>query len=144
MHLKMHHFGSRFLPHSTTPIRCLLPLQADCLLPIGHDKGLSGLDMYPQDWNDSGGIDLKGPEDAAMRPIWEGESMFQMLKLDHTGSVVLMLVDPKSDSPLVKDPEYQRTVRMYILASLISLVKWAVTNKVPFLLLSRLELNQPT
>ncbi|KAJ7305390.1 hypothetical protein DFH08DRAFT_825086 [Mycena albidolilacea] len=91
-HLKMHHFDSRFLPHLTTPIRCLLPLQADCLLLIGHDEGLSVLDMYPQDWNDSGGIDLKGPEDAAMRPIWEGESVFQMLKLDHTGSVVLMLV----------------------------------------------------
>ncbi|KAJ7856857.1 hypothetical protein B0H14DRAFT_3448254 [Mycena olivaceomarginata] len=110
-HLKMHHFGSRFLPHSTTPIRCLLPLQADCLLPIGHDEGLSG------------------PEGAAMRPIWEGESVFQMLKLDHTGSVVLMLVGPESDSLLVKDPEYQRTVRMYILASLVSLVKWAVANK---------------
>jgi hypothetical protein len=91
-HLKMHHFGSRFLPHSTTPIRCLLPLQADRLLLIGHDEGLSVLDMYPQDWNDSGGIDLKGPEDAAVRPIWEGESVFQMLELNHTSSVVLMLV----------------------------------------------------
>ncbi|KAJ7882761.1 hypothetical protein B0H14DRAFT_3753200 [Mycena olivaceomarginata] len=48
-HLKMHHFGSRFLPHSTPPIRCLLPLQADRLLLIGHDEGLSVLDMYPQD-----------------------------------------------------------------------------------------------
>jgi hypothetical protein len=107
-------------------------LQADRLLLIGHDEGLSVLDMYPQDWNDSGGIDLKGPEDAAVRPIWEGESVFQMLELDHTSGVVLMLVGPEPDSPLAKDPEYQRTVRMYTLASLVSLAKWAVANKVPF------------
>ncbi|KAJ7353284.1 hypothetical protein DFH08DRAFT_804852 [Mycena albidolilacea] len=60
---------------------------------------------------------------------WEGKSVFQMLELDHTGSVVLMLVGPESDSPLVKDPEYQRTIQMYILMSLVSLVKWAVANK---------------
>ncbi|KAF7352238.1 hypothetical protein MVEN_01187200 [Mycena venus] len=130
-HLKMHHFGSRFLPHSTTPIRCLLPLQADRLLLIGHDEGLSVLDMYPQDWNDRGGIDLKGPEDAAVRAIWEGESVFQMsiLELDNASGVVLMLVGPEPESPLAKDSECQRTIRMYTLASLISLAKWAVANK---------------
>ncbi|KAJ7756727.1 hypothetical protein B0H14DRAFT_3599178 [Mycena olivaceomarginata] len=101
-HLKMPHFGSRFPPHSTTPIRCLLPLQADRLLLIGHDEGFSVLEMYPQDWNDSGGIDLKGPEDAAVRLIWEGESVFQMLELNHTSGVVLMLVGPEPDSPLAR------------------------------------------
>ncbi|KAJ7794532.1 hypothetical protein B0H14DRAFT_2621808 [Mycena olivaceomarginata] len=107
-HLKMPHFGSRFPPHSTTPIRCLLPLQADRLLLIGHDEGFSVLEMYPQDWNDSGGIDLKGPEDAAVRLIWEGESVFQMLELNHTSGVVLMLMGPEPDSPLAKDPEYHK------------------------------------
>jgi hypothetical protein len=128
----MHHFGSRFLPHSTAPIRCLLPLQADRLLLVGHDEGLSVLDMYPQEWNDNGGIDLKGPEDATVRAIWEGESVFQMsiLELDNASGVVLMLVGPEPESPLAKDAEAQRTVRMYNLASLVSLAKWAVANKV--------------
>ncbi|KAJ7265399.1 hypothetical protein B0H12DRAFT_1179995 [Mycena haematopus] len=130
-HLKMHHFGSRFLPHTTTPIRCLLPLVADRLLLLGHDEGLSVMDMYPQDWNDSGGIDLKGPEEAVVRTIWEGECVFQMsiLELDNASGVVLMLVGPEPESPLVKESECQRTVRMYNLASLLSLAKWAVANK---------------
>ncbi|KAJ7461981.1 hypothetical protein FB451DRAFT_1140016 [Mycena latifolia] len=130
-HLKMNHFGSRFLPHSTVPIRCLLPLLSDRLLLVGHDEGLSVLDMYPQDWTETGGIDLKGPEDAKVRAIWEGESVYQMsiLELDNTSGVVLMLVGPEPESPLVKDSESQRTIRMYNLASLLSLAKWAVANK---------------
>ncbi|KAF7335275.1 hypothetical protein MSAN_02338200 [Mycena sanguinolenta] len=140
-HLKMHHFGSRFLPHTTTPIRCLLPLQADRLLLLGHDEGLSVLDMYPQDWNDSGGLDLKGPEEAVVRTIWEGECVFQMsiLELDNASGVVLMLVGPEPESPLVKDSECQRTVRMYNLGSLISLAKWAVANKVSSIPFNRLQ-----
>ncbi|KAK7062309.1 hypothetical protein R3P38DRAFT_3492333 [Favolaschia claudopus] len=129
-HLKMHHFGSRFLPHTTTPIRCLLPLQAGRLLLLGHDEGLSVMDMYPQEWNDSGGIDLKGPDEAAVHTIWQGEIVFQMsiLELDQSSGVVLMLVGPEPESPLAKDSE-SRTVRMYNLASLTSLAKWAVANK---------------
>ncbi|KAJ7181607.1 hypothetical protein C8R43DRAFT_969634 [Mycena crocata] len=130
-HLKMNHFGSRFLPHSTVPIRCLLPLLSDRLLLIGHDEGLSVMDMYPQDWNDAGGIDLKGPEDAKVRAIWEGESVYQMsiLEVDNASGVVLMLVGPEPESPSVKDSETQRTIRMYNLASLLSLAKWAVAHK---------------
>jgi hypothetical protein len=74
-HLKMNQFGSRFLPHSTTPIRCMLPLLAGRMLLLGTDEGLSVLDMYPQEWTDQGGIDLKGPEDAKARPIWVGERL---------------------------------------------------------------------
>ncbi|KAJ6532275.1 hypothetical protein DFH09DRAFT_1284701 [Mycena vulgaris] len=130
-HLKMNHFGSRFLPHSTVPIRCLLPLLSDRLLLVGHDEGLSVLDMYPQDWTETGGIDLKGPEDAKVRAIWEGESVYQMsiLEADNTSGVVLMLVGPEPESPLVKDSDTQRAIRMYNLASLVSLAKWAVANK---------------
>jgi hypothetical protein len=70
--------------------------------------------------------------------------VFQMLELDHTSGVVLMPVGPEPDSPLAKDSEYQCTIRMYTLASLVSLAKWAVANRCLFLLLSRLELSQPT
>ncbi|KAF7355684.1 hypothetical protein MSAN_01486200 [Mycena sanguinolenta] len=129
-----------FLPHTTTPIRCLLPLQADRMLLLGHDEGLSVLDMYPQDWNDSGGLDLKGPEEAIVRTIWEGECVFQMsiLELDDVGGVVLMLVDLEPESPL-KDSKYQRTLRMYNLRSLISLAKWAVANKVSSIPFNQLQ-----
>ncbi|KAJ7055076.1 hypothetical protein C8F01DRAFT_1160971 [Mycena amicta] len=130
-HLKLNHFGSRFLPHSTAPIRCLLPLQAERLLLIGNDEGLSVLDLFPQDWTETGGIDLKGPEDARVYHVWQGESVFQMsiLELDNANGVVLMLVAPETETPVGKETEAHRTVRMYNLASLISLAKWAVANK---------------
>ncbi|CAK5263149.1 unnamed protein product [Mycena citricolor] len=130
-HLKMNHFGSRFLPHSTAPIRCLLPLQADQLLLIGHDEGLSVLDMFPQDWTEDGHIQAKGPEDARVYPLWVGESVFQMsfLEQDENSGVVLVLVGPESESPGARETEHQRVVRMYKLASLLSLAKYAVAHK---------------
>ncbi|KAJ6560203.1 hypothetical protein B0H19DRAFT_1234524, partial [Mycena capillaripes] len=131
-HLKLHHFGSRFLPHATAPIRCLLPLQDERLLLVGHDEGLSVLDMYPQEWDERGGIEMKGPEDATVRAIWEGEGVFQMSILEQDASasgVVLLLVGPEPASPTAKDAEAQRSVRMYSLASLVSLAKWAVANR---------------
>lgn len=72
-HLKLSHFGSRFLPHSTSQIRCILPLDSERLLLIGHDEGLSVLNMFPQEWSETGGIDIKSPDEAQVRPIWEGE-----------------------------------------------------------------------
>lgn len=72
-HLKINHFGSRFLPHTTSPIHCLLPLESDNLLLIGHDEGLSVLDLYPQEWTESGSVAAKGPDEAQARLIWEGE-----------------------------------------------------------------------
>lgn len=71
-HLKVYQFGSRFLPHATAPIRCLLPLLNDRLLLIGHDNGLSVMDMFPVEW-DEHGLSEKGPADAEVRPVWEGE-----------------------------------------------------------------------
>ena len=44
--------------------------------------------------------------------------------------VVLMLVGAESQSPGTKDSDSPRSLRMYNLASLISLAKWAVTEKV--------------
>jgi hypothetical protein len=71
--LKINQFGSRFLPHATSPIRCILPLLADRLVLIGHDEGLSVLDMFPQDWTESGEISVKQPNEALSYPIWKGE-----------------------------------------------------------------------
>ncbi|KAJ7034134.1 hypothetical protein C8F04DRAFT_1102359 [Mycena alexandri] len=113
---------------SEPPSPPLPPTPRKRLLLLGTDEGLAVLDMYPQDWDDKGGIEMKGPEDAAVRAIWTGESVFQMsiLELENASGVVLMLVGPEPESPLA---ESARTVRMYNLASLLSLAKWAVANK---------------
>jgi hypothetical protein len=73
-HLKINHFGSRFLPHTTRPIRCVLPLQGDRMLLVGHDDGLSVLDMFPQELSQNGDVATSGPADAHCWPIWEGET----------------------------------------------------------------------
>ena len=67
-HLRLYNFGSRFLPHTTWPINALLPLMGDRLILIGHDNGLSVIDMFP-----SGDPETSGPGEAVVRPIWEGE-----------------------------------------------------------------------
>ncbi|TCD63481.1 hypothetical protein EIP91_005363 [Steccherinum ochraceum] len=130
-HLQVHQFGSRFLPHTTSAIRCLLPLLGDRLLLIGHDDGLSVMDMFPKEWNDAG-LACKGPGDAEARPIWVGEGVFQMniLESESNGEgtpqgVVLALVGP--DSP--REQEGVRTLRMYNLASLVSLAKYSVVQR---------------
>ncbi|KAK7696205.1 hypothetical protein QCA50_000858 [Cerrena zonata] len=132
-HCQVHNFGSRFLPHSTAPIRCLLPILGNRLLLIGHDDGLSVMDMFPREWGEHGLVE-KGPNDAEARPIWVGEGVFQMsfLELESVGDgtpqgVVLALVGPDSNSP--KDQECVRSLRMYNLASLVSVAKWAISQK---------------
>ena len=50
----------------------LLPLNNHHLLLIGHDNGLSVLDMFPNDWNEDNETE-KGPSDAEAKVIWEGE-----------------------------------------------------------------------
>ncbi|KAI0751063.1 hypothetical protein C8Q80DRAFT_548731 [Daedaleopsis nitida] len=132
-HLKMYHFGSRFLPHSPSQIRCLLPLNNHHLLLIGHDTGLSVLNMFPSEDGDDEENE-KGPADAEARLIWEGEGVHQMtiLESESTGEgtpqgVVLALVSSEGDSS--KEQESPRTLRMYNLASLVSLAQWAVRQK---------------
>ncbi|KDR84120.1 hypothetical protein GALMADRAFT_262478 [Galerina marginata CBS 339.88] len=134
-HLKINHFGSRFLPHTTSQIRCVLPLLADRILLVGHDDGLSVLDMFPQEWTEAGDLTTKGPDEAQCRLMWRGECVYQMSVLeaeDHgTGTpqgVVLAVVGPSQHS-LGKDPEAPRTARMYNLASLISLARWTIAQK---------------
>ncbi|TRM67838.1 hypothetical protein BD626DRAFT_479986 [Schizophyllum amplum] len=133
-HLKMFNFGSRFLPHSTTPIRCLLPILSDRLILIGHDEGLSVLDIYHQTWDSAGHVVQHGPDEAQARAIWLGEGVFQMtvLEAESTGDgtpqgVVLALVGPGPAQG--RDSESVRSLRMYNLSSLTSLAKWAVANK---------------
>ena len=70
--LCLNHFGSRFLPHTTSPIRTLLPLLGEQLLLIGHDDGLSVLNMFPQEWGEDGLVS-KGPADAQAHTMWTGE-----------------------------------------------------------------------
>ncbi|KAJ4478996.1 hypothetical protein J3R30DRAFT_3682343 [Lentinula aciculospora] len=136
-HLRIHQFGSRFLPHATSPIRCVLSIMEGKLLLIGHDEGLSVLDMYPRS-ESVAGISVKGPEEAQARSIWTGEGIFQMSLLemenDARGTaqgVVLALVGPEVDSPSTssKDSESTRVLRMYNLTSLISLAKWTINQK---------------
>jgi hypothetical protein len=71
-HLGLHQLGSSFLPHTSSPIRTLLPLLGNRLLLIGHDDGLSVLDMFPQEWTDIG-LQTRGPEEAKAHAIWTGE-----------------------------------------------------------------------
>ncbi|KAH7931183.1 hypothetical protein BV22DRAFT_1101159 [Leucogyrophana mollusca] len=135
-HLRLHQFGSRFLPHCTSPIRCLLPLQSDRLLLIGHDRGLSVLNMYPQEWAETGGIMQKGPDEAQSRPIWTGEAVYQLSILEYEDAgdgpaqgVVLALVGPDVDPSSASHQESVRTLRMYNLASLTSLAKWTIAQR---------------
>ncbi len=72
VHLGLHQLGSRFLPHTTSPIRALLPILGHRLLLIGHDDGLSVLNMFPQEWTDIG-LQTKGPREAEAHAIWTGE-----------------------------------------------------------------------
>lgn len=70
--LSVHYFGSRFLPHTTAPIRCLLPILHNSLLLLGHDDGLSVLNMFPREWTEEGLVE-RGPNDAEVYHIWKGE-----------------------------------------------------------------------
>ena len=72
--LWVNQFGSRFLPHTESRIRCLLPIMGDRMLLIGHDEGLSVLDMFPQEWTDGGNLVTKCQDEAHARVIWEGEA----------------------------------------------------------------------
>ncbi|KAF8528840.1 hypothetical protein BU17DRAFT_79995 [Hysterangium stoloniferum] len=133
-HLRLHTFGSRFLPHSEHPILCLLPICDDTKLLIGHADGLSVLDMYPEVVSSE-----LGPREPRRRDIFHGESIFQLELLEYEQSstmttpkgVVLALVGtdhPEGGSD--KDgKEVHKAIRMYNLASLVSAARWASSRK---------------
>lgn len=135
-HLRVSQFGSRFLPHSTAPIRCVLPLLADRFVLIGHDDGLSMLNMFPKEWTDDG-ISDNGPAAAQAKVIWEGEAVYQLtlVEVDHNGTdtpsgVVLALVGScRENECSSKDVEGTKSLRMYSLSSIISLAKWAASSQ---------------
>jgi hypothetical protein len=71
-HLRLYHFGSRFLPHTSSPIQALLPLPSERLILIGHLDGLSVLDMFPHEWTEDG-LTQKDPSEAQTLVMWQGE-----------------------------------------------------------------------
>ena len=44
------------------------------MLLVGHDDGLSVLDMFPQERTENGDTAMSGPGDAHCWPVWEGET----------------------------------------------------------------------
>lgn len=153
-HLQLHQFGSRFLPHTTSPIRCILSINRDRLLLIGTDNGLSVLDMYPMEWGSDGdvGIFQKGPGEAQARVVWTGEAyvvfdstntcscselvgalfrVYQMSVLEHEDigegtpqGVVLALVGPDPDAPCASSG-HQESIRTLRMYNLASLTNLA-------------------
>ncbi|CAE7224700.1 unnamed protein product [Rhizoctonia solani] len=137
--LSVVHFGSRFIPHSNSPIAALLPIGADDrFLLIGTERGLAVLDVLPAFHGAPTSNPARVLEEAKPRDIWTGEGVWQMALLesqDMGGSnpqgTVLALVGAEANDTAVdrKGSEPLRTIRMYNLASLTSLVKWSVTGK---------------
>ncbi|KAG8982012.1 hypothetical protein FRC05_000154 [Tulasnella sp. 425] len=132
--LCLHQFGSRFLPHATGRIHCMLPLMSDRFLLVGSTDGLSVVDVLPglhprkgdQALSMNPGLATQPLADAVAVPIWTGEAVYQLDLLEDVTSdmnpdspqgVVLALVGPSDD-------ECNKSIRMYNLASLASLVRW--------------------
>ncbi|CAE6486777.1 unnamed protein product [Rhizoctonia solani] len=137
--LSVAHFGSRFIPHSNSPIATLLPIGADDrFLLIGTERGLSVLDILPAFHGAPTSNPARILEEAKPRDIWTGEGVWQMALLESQDSpssspqgTVLVLVGAEASETAMdrKGTEPVRTIRMYNLASLTSLVKWSVTGK---------------
>ncbi|KAG8916294.1 hypothetical protein FRC01_003244 [Tulasnella sp. 417] len=132
--LYLHQFGSRFLPHANGKIHCMLPLLSDRFLLVGSTDGLSVVDVLPSLHPRKGdhapamnpGLATQPLADAVAVPIWTGEAVYQLDLLEDATSdmnpespqgVVLALVGPSDD-------ESGKSIRMYNLASLASLVRW--------------------
>ncbi|KAG6854475.1 hypothetical protein C0991_006554 [Blastosporella zonata] len=89
--------------------------------------------MFPEEWSDDGTLLVKGPDEAQARLIWRGESVIDMslIEVENTAEgipqgVILALVSPEPDA---KEADSTRSLRMYNLASLVSLVKWTIAQK---------------
>ncbi|KAB5596339.1 hypothetical protein CTheo_324 [Ceratobasidium theobromae] len=137
--LSVVHFGSRFIPHSNTPIVTVLPLGVDDrFILFGTAQGLAVLDVLPALHGAQPSNAARVLEEAKPRNIWAGEGVWQMSLLEsqdlsgpNPQGTVLVLVGAEANESMVdrKGAEPVRTLRMYNLASLTSLVKWSVTRK---------------
>lgn len=107
---------------------------------MGTKRGLTVLDILP---SLHGAQPVQGAarllEEAKPHDVWVGEGVWQLALLetqDLGGSspqgTVLALVGAEVNENAIdrKGAEPIRTIRMYNLASLTSLVKWCVTRKV--------------
>lgn len=74
--LAVYQFGSRFIPHSSTRITCLVPLVDERYLLLGSTEGMGVLDIFPEK-------DVQSTEDPLMlhplegakrRHLWTGEA----------------------------------------------------------------------
>jgi hypothetical protein len=80
--LSVYHFGSRFIPHSTAPIRSLVSLCDDRYLLLGGLDGLGMLDIFP----DKTQINADDPvithplEAAKRRELWTGEAYVEIFR----------------------------------------------------------------
>ncbi|KAG9089659.1 hypothetical protein FS749_001154, partial [Ceratobasidium sp. UAMH 11750] len=138
--LSVAHFGSRFIPHSHVPIETLLPLGLDDrFVLLGTQRGLTVLDILP---SLHGAQPVAGTaralEEAKPHDVWTGEGVWQLALLETQDmggpspqGTVLALVGADVNENAIdrKGMEPVRTIRMYNLASLTSLVKWCVTKK---------------
>ncbi|KIM46550.1 hypothetical protein M413DRAFT_24255 [Hebeloma cylindrosporum] len=123
----------RFGPYTTSQIRCVLPVLGGRMLLIGHDDGLSVLDLFPlltADDVTNGPSDL---EESECRALWRGETVFYMSIIepanDHEGrtqGVVLVVAGPSPSGVKAKSSKQDRWVRLYNYSSLLSLAKWAI------------------
>lgn len=132
-------FGSRFLPHSCSPINTLLPVLSERFLLFGTPDGFSFLDILPGLHGGlAGGGNVLRPShelsDARRGDIWQGTAVWQTKLLEEGDTdvddenpqgVVLALVDGESESG-----ESIRVIRMYKLDNLTRLVQWFATHKV--------------
>ena len=79
--LSIYQFGSRFIPHSATPITSLLPLLDDRFILIGDMDGLGVLDVFPS----KSSLSVEDPsishalEGTTRRDLWTGEAYVYLL-----------------------------------------------------------------
>ncbi|KZT60170.1 hypothetical protein CALCODRAFT_492751 [Calocera cornea HHB12733] len=133
----LYSFGSRFLSHSADSICCLLPIVRDRFLLIGTTEGLSVLDVLPRLHGDETLGMSTGLDGAKSRELWTGCGFLQCALLEDASDLMVQNPDQGIVLALVTTSHYDATgrsetvrhLRMYKLASLVSLVKWTVTQK---------------
>ena len=151
--LSVYQFGSRFIPHSATPIKSIVPLLDDRFVLMGGMDGLGVLDIFPD--NSTLSVEdasmLHALEGATRRDLWAGEAyvyitlidyedlkpfrrIYQMAILesypDATGSLQGVLLALVGAEDLDAERESTKSVRMYNLASIMSLVRWVSSHPV--------------